>query len=62
MLSPGSASAPGLDRLESKAEATELARTLTRGQKNGAQIAADQWIKEHSGADKDEDEEEKEER
>jgi TPR repeat protein len=43
---------------ESKAEATELARTLTLGQKNGAQIAAERWIKEHSGADKDEDEKE----
>ncbi|HZI57742.1 MAG TPA: hypothetical protein VFF39_13255, partial [Verrucomicrobiae bacterium] len=48
--------------VESKAEATELARTLTLGQKNGAQIAADQWIKKHPGADKDEDEKEKEER
>lgn len=48
--------------VESKAEATELARMLTLGQKNGAQIAAEQWIREHPGADKEEDEEEKEER
>ena len=50
---------------ESKAEATELARRLTLGQKKGAQIAAEQWIKDHPGADKDdkdEDEKEKEER
>jgi TPR repeat protein len=47
---------------ESKAEATELARTLTLGQKKGAQIAAEQWIKAHPGSDKDEDEKEKEER
>jgi uncharacterized protein len=44
---------------ESKAEAEKLARTLTVAQKKGAQLTAERWIKEHSGADKEEDEEEK---
>jgi TPR repeat protein len=47
---------------EGKAEAERLARTLTPAQKKSANLSAERWIKGHPGADKDEDQEEKEER
>jgi uncharacterized protein len=41
---------------ESKAEAEKLGRTLTSAQRKQAGIRAEQWIKNHPGADKEEDE------
>jgi hypothetical protein len=41
----------------SKAEAEKLASLLTPAQKKNTRIAAEQWIKRHSGARKEEDEE-----
>jgi len=42
---------------ESKAEAARLAPSLSAAQKKSAQAAVDRWIRQHSGAQKDEDEE-----
>jgi TPR repeat protein len=44
---------------ESKAEAEGLTHKLTPAQKKHAELAAAEWIKEHPGGDKEEDEEEK---
>jgi len=44
---------------ESKAEADRLARTLSAAQRKKDQLRAAEWIKEHPGSDKEEDEEEK---
>ncbi|HEY2363919.1 MAG TPA: tetratricopeptide repeat protein [Candidatus Angelobacter sp.] len=44
---------------ESKAEAERLVHRLTLAQKKHAEFAAAEWIKEHPGSDKEEDEEEK---
>jgi uncharacterized protein len=44
---------------ESKREADRLAATMPSAQKKQADFAAEKWIKEHPGSDKDEDEEEK---
>jgi uncharacterized protein len=44
---------------ESKAEAEGLEHKLTPAQKKHAELAAEKWIREHPGSDKDEDEEEK---
>jgi uncharacterized protein len=44
---------------ESKAEADRLARTLSAPQRKKDQLRAAEWIKEHPGSDKEEDEEEK---
>lgn len=44
---------------ESQAEAERLAHRLTLAQKKHAELAAAEWIKEHPGNDKEEDEEEK---
>ncbi|HXA85214.1 MAG TPA: tetratricopeptide repeat protein [Candidatus Dormibacteraeota bacterium] len=43
---------------EGKAEAERLARTLTPAQRKSANLIAERWIKEHPGADKDEEKEE----
>src|SRR5262249_29787801 len=43
---------------ESKAEAKTLARLLTAAQAQHSRLAAEQWIKEHPGSEKQEDEEE----
>lgn len=47
---------------ESKVEAEKLAPQLSPAQKKNARLTAEQWIKKHSGARKEEDQEEKEER
>jgi hypothetical protein len=47
---------------EGKAEADRLAHALTPAQQKQAHLIVDRWIKDHPGADKSEDEEEKEER
>jgi TPR repeat protein len=44
---------------ECKAEADRLARTLSAAQRKKDQLRAAEWIKEHPGSDKEEDEEEK---
>ena len=44
---------------ESKAEADRLSKTLSAAQKKRDQLRAAEWIKEHPGSDKEEDEEEK---
>lgn len=44
---------------ESKAELERLARRITLAQKKRARLAAAQWLKEHPGTDKEEEEEEK---
>jgi len=44
---------------ESKTEAEQLAHKLTLAQKKHAELVAAEWIKEHPGSDKEEDEEEK---
>ncbi len=44
---------------ESKAEAEQLAQRLSLAQKKQTELVAAKWIKEHPGADKEEDEEEK---
>jgi len=44
---------------ESKAETDRLARTLSAAQRKKDQLRAAEWMKEHSGSDKEEDEEEK---
>jgi hypothetical protein len=44
---------------ESKAEADKLAKTLSAVQKKRDQLQVAEWIKEHPGSDKEEDEEEK---
>jgi uncharacterized protein len=44
---------------DSKAEAEGLTHKLTPAQKKHAELAAAEWIKEHPGGDKEEDEEEK---
>jgi TPR repeat protein len=44
---------------DSKAEAEGLTHRLTPAQKKHAELAAAEWIKEHPGGDKEEDEEEK---
>src|SRR5438309_10016957 len=44
---------------ESKAEAEQLAQGLSLAQKKQTELVAAKWIKEHPGADKEEDEEEK---
>jgi TPR repeat protein len=44
---------------ESKAEAEGLTHRLTPAQKKHAELAAEKWIKEHPGSDKEEDEEER---
>jgi TPR repeat protein len=44
---------------ESKAEADKLAKTLSAVQKKRDQLRVAEWIKEHPGSDKEEDEEEK---
>jgi TPR repeat protein len=43
---------------ESKAEAERLAQRLTLAQRKQGRRAAERWIKEHPGSDKEEDEEE----
>jgi TPR repeat protein len=45
---------------EGKAEAERLARTLTPAQRKSANLIAERWIKEHPGADKEEDEKKEE--
>lgn len=47
---------------DSKTEADKLSASLSATQKRAAKAKAEQWIKQHSGAQKDEDEKEKEER
>jgi TPR repeat protein len=44
---------------ESKAEADKLARTLSAAQRKKDELRVAEWIKEHPGSDKEEDEEEK---
>jgi TPR repeat protein len=44
---------------ESKREAARLAKVMPPAQKKRAEIAAEKWIKDHPGSDKEEDEEEK---
>lgn len=44
---------------ESKAEADKLAKALSAAQRKKDQLRAAEWIKEHPGSEKDEDEEEK---
>ena len=44
---------------EGKAEADKLAKTLSAAQKKRDQLRVAEWIKEHPGSDKEEDEEEK---
>lgn len=46
---------------ESKAEANKLSKTLSAAQKKRDQFRVAEWIKEHPGSDKEEDEEEKRE-
>ena len=44
---------------ESKAEVDKLATAMAAAQKKHAELAAEKWMKEHPGSDKEEDEEEK---
>jgi TPR repeat protein len=47
---------------EARAEADKLAPLFTNSEKNAFALRIDAWAKKHTGADKEEDEEEKEER